>query len=478
MRRGADTFWRMKKLWKLQISKKNILLLIIFVEIFCFVVLSNNNTPSRSHTLLPKHIKPSKKPIDTGRYINLPLPNEVAPPECIMNGGKPVLHEADAKIVQFVGDWIDGNKRNYDSYPLPEIETIEGSFYFRVESYDYAKSPLLRAWNETFKIRDHQSIIDKHGSIWGSTGLEDEIIVKAMDHSNVTPAKIRILDPGKYTTFSTWASNNFGHFVHDHASKIAWMKALVTEDTKFILPVREDNKMPLNVLNIVDEKFVQERVVWVDMDETVHVSDGSLTVMIPKSHGPFPLGFPQTATVFTEYFRRWLEESHWSGALIPKNKGKVVYYKRRGSTKNRLLNAELEELLIQKVRDAMKKRGKSEKDLVIFTGKDENGQTLSLDEQFSIFSSASTVIGTHGSGLTNIIWMDPRCNSNHKPKILEICSSSRTPKVQGGSAWGYWWLFGSLPWIDYHQLYYAEGSTETNMLVDPVVFEEALNKVL
>lgn len=142
-----------------------------------------------------------------------------------------------------------------------------------------------------------------------------------------------------------------------------------------------------------------------------------------------------------------------------------------------MIESEQEKVLLKKIGEAMVKRGQSKDDLIIFNGKNENGDTLSIQEQFEIFSSADTAIGPHGSGLTNVMWMDPRCDSENRPKVIEFVSSDRTKDVQGGSIWGYWFLFGSLPWINYHQLYYTNLSSDAQVLIDPEVFEETLNNL-
>lgn len=407
-------------------------------------------------------------------------PNAVIPPKCIMNKGKPVVHENDPVLKAQIHGEIDEIKYEFDSHQVPDIETIGPSFYFETS---YTRAPgggrwpcVSRAWNETYKIIDDISVTHRGKEIWGAKGLSDELVRKAMDPNKRT-SKITILEPGKYATFSGWFAGNFGHYVHDTVSKIAWLKSLVSEDTKFILPHMELHE---KILRAVDEKFVRDRVVWIQYFETVFVQEGSLTVMKPKSNKPFIFGYPQTASVYTEQFRRWLEESHWSSnAFIQaENKDKIIFYRRKGSTPFRVLDDNLEALLIQKLLEVMKQRGKSEDDLIIFSGKDENGKTMSLDDQFRLFSSASVAIGPHGSGLTNIIWMDPRCNSKHRPKVIEFVSSPRTPDVQVGSLWGYWWLYGSLPWIDYHQIYYSENSTGETVYIDPQMFEETIKKVI
>eukprot|EP00913_Durusdinium_trenchii_P028877 g27075.t1 len=46
-------------------------------------------------------------------------------------------------------------------------------------------------------------------------------------------------------------------------------------------------------------------------------------------------------------------------------------------------------------------------EIMIFTGK-FNGETASFQDQYRIFNSAFLVLGPHGTGLSNILWM--RCD--------------------------------------------------------------------
>lgn len=47
--------------------------------------------------------------------------------------------------------------------------------------------------------------------------------------------------------------------------------------------------------------------------------------------------------------------------------------------------------------------------------------------------------------------------------------------MQFGQTTGYWTLYGTLPWIDYHNMFNAAGSTEEAVLIDTEVFEQVLN---
>jgi len=400
---------------------------------------------------------------------------------CIVNDGRAVAHDKDPKFEEKLNDAINFMKEQYDEHKMPIIETMEPSFYFlTTDPRNNGKNwpALSRAWNQTFAITDHESIVRGSSDIWGSKGLSDEFIRQAMNKDSDKPP-VRVLPSGKYVAFSGWYVGNFGHFVHDHVSKIAWLKSLVPDDTKFLLPYHELHE---TILKVVDEKFVTDRIVWVQYDETVHVTEGSLTVMKPRVNFPFTGGYPQTGTKYTEEFRKWLKEVHWDSSTSPPHKGgtegKVIFYTRKGTTVRRVIEEQLEKSLIEKTRKVMVEHGRQEDDLIIFSGKDEEGNTLSMQSQFDLFSSADIVLGPHGSGLTNVVWMDPRCLKKNRPKVLEFVSSERSPEVQNGSYWGYWFLFGSLSWIDYHQLYYTENSDDREVYIDPEIFEKVLDSML
>lgn len=183
-------------------------------------------------------------------------------------------------------------------------------------------------------------------------------------------------------SFSGWYIGNFAHFIHDHASKIAWLRQHFMnhdEHTKIILPYHEVHKA---VLAVIDQDFVRNRVLWINYEQTISAQSSSLIVMRPKSNAPFLSGFPQTATVYTESLRRWLQESHWmpsspNAQVI--NKRRVIYYTRWGGAMRRQMNKELESQVLFKTRDAMKKRGQNpEEDLIIFNGQDESGNTMAV----------------------------------------------------------------------------------------------------
>lgn len=400
------------------------------------------------------------------------------------HGGVPKIHDLDPDFVATHAEMLQGYKMDFDGYEMPDLVTVENSFYFRTlhpkEITGKNWPALSRAWNDSFVVVD-DPVVFPTGPVWGNEKKAEEARKKWSIHSDSNEEHVKmvkVLPPGDYATFSGWYVGNFGHFLHDHVSKIAWIKQYMpNKEAKFILPYHPIHK---SVLQAVDPKFEKNSVIWVSYDETVYVPEkGSLTVMISKDKKILG-AFPQTGSQFTESFRKWLEESHWSKrhGLKSKKSKKVIWYTRQGGTSRRLVHPSLESELIDMIRAKMNQYGRNPDDLVIFSGKDSTGETLPIQEQFKIFSEADTAIGPHGSGLANIIWMDPRCNAGIK--VLEMASSERTMHVQKGSIWGYWLLYGTLPWIDYHYVYYTENSDDNparGVFIDIQAFEEALDEM-
>ena len=440
--------------------------------------------------------------------------NQHGDPKCHPHDGIPITRDADHAFIMNYNNQIQSLKSDFDNHVMPDLMRVENSFYFRTLHPMHMTGrnwpALSRSWNDTFLVVDNDEFLPD-GPKWGTVDMVNDAramwsVVSPDDYSTTlipdllsqgtitkpavddspmlfhgitsdtttTSNNVRILPPGEYATFSGWFVGNFGHYLHDHVSKIAWLKSQVSSTTTFLLPY---HKLHYEIMNVVDEAFVKERVLWIEYDETVHVPEnGSLTVMIPHKNKPFT-AYPETGTIFTEHLRQWLEETHWTsmkeGRRDTNNNKKVIFYTRTGGTTRRIVEPSHEEEILSLIRSKMVQYGRNEEDLIIYSGTDGNGNTLSIKEQFDIFSQADTAIGPHGSGLANIIWMDGRCDSG--TKVLEFASSERTRNIQSGSHWGYYLLYGTMPWIDYNYMYYLEGSEENAMYIDLAVLEQTLD---
>lgn len=291
---------------------------------------------------------------------------------------------------------------------------------------------------------------------------------------------------GDHIFYVGWHNNNYGHFLQDQLPVIAWIKENIDVHIKFLLlyyPLHEE------VLNLVDPTFVAERVTWINKFDIVQVSVGFLSVFITQ--------VPSRNLQFIESLRRWL-----SGAtpMRPLNDKRIVLYYSRGGSNDthhgRIVDSNHENDIIKAIQHAMVRHNRSE-ELVVFNGQ-EKGKTMEIRHQFELFRSATAVIGPHGSGLANILWMAPDdyvhpfTNNDEipcikgRPKVLEFLLGPGSAHVHPPCFEGcaiqpysrtYYHLFSSIPWVEYHHILYASNSTRYVTFVSLEAFNSALDYI-
>jgi hypothetical protein len=139
----------------------------------------------------------------------------------------------------------------------------------------------------------------------------------------------------------------------------------------------------------------------------------------------------------------------------------VVFYSRTSNSTfhGRTASKEHEAYIIDIILTSMAEFKRPEQ-FVIFNGEDKNGQTLGFQAQYDVFRSANIVIGPHGSGLANILWMQPAVKCTKAPKVLEIMCTKDTTQVQPGCPGKtYWSLLGGVPWVKYYHMQLARNSS-------------------
>lgn len=332
---------------------------------------------------------------------------------------------------------------------------------------DEGPFPQASAWNEKFVVPNIST-----QTIW----------IDPDDADKDRPAD-RFLH-GNYVTFISWFTGNYGHFLHDHLPVIAWLREYLDPDVKFLLLYHPRHE---EILNTVDPTFVRERVEWVQRHELLQINDGTLTVMAAAT--------PYRNIRPIESLGRWLNDAR--PATHDTSKGTIIYYTRGGSSDTqhgRVVEPNHEANIIAAIRAKMAKYNRPE-ELVIFNGQ-ENGATMAIERQFQLFRSASTVIGPHGSGLANVVWMDasstpttkesadrtPSTTCTKRPRILEFLLGPDSAQVHPpceeceGIPFSrtYYHLFSTIPWVEYNHLLYAGNSTEATTYIDLTALDLAL----
>ena len=265
---------------------------------------------------------------------------------------------------------------------------------------------------------------------------------------------------GSYVGFHSWQSNNYGHILHDNHPLLAYLNATLNESYKFIMLNRPVIK---EIIKALDNNFY-DRIEWIENGEIVTV-DGNLIVPKPDH---YPCIMAKNLMSF------FLE---WSSRSLPKpvERNKIIFYTRRNTTNFRVLNAENEKEIVHSLKKFLADN-KVDGELVVFSGKDENGNTLPIDEQISIFRSAHTIIGPHGTGLVNVMW----CYFDDEPpvKLLEFCPGpvGYSSQVQHEFN-GYHNVLRGLP-LDYHIVLYEQRSTPEETFVSLDDFNVAIAEMI
>ena len=208
---------------------------------------------------------------------------------------------------------------------------------------------------------------------------------------------------GKYGFYTSWFTGHYGHFNHDFLPTLAYMRKVAMtaygDETRFILVEFWRSK---EVVKFMDPVFY-ERIDWISDNEVVKI-EGEVTYIEP-------LSIPEIAGhALMAYLREWMVEAHpFDQADFDANKH-VLYYDRVGSSgvnHGRVLDADHQKEIIIAIRKSMDKHGLGDQELVLFNGQNENGEALSPEEQFLAFRRASTLIGPHGTGFSNMVWTNP-----------------------------------------------------------------------
>ena len=260
----------------------------------------------------------------------------------------------------------------------PEIRMLPRNSYFAI-------------WNKTAYITVANSAWDRDGN-WVAAGDKGKIAPLR----NVSDTDEDVVLEGDWVGYTAFFEGVYGHFSHDWFPTLAYLRANMDPNVKFILLDRDNTKKELE---FIDKDFFQQRCFFVTEDQIVKVT-GNLSVVV-FDHIPYRMNFK-----LLNYARAWIEEKHprteKPRLVHPRaTQRSVVLYSRGFSSDvngrdRRALDLELEERVIAIIEEKMKKYKPSEK-FVFFTGQKDN-KTMNMGEQFETFRSASTIIGPHGTG--------------------------------------------------------------------------------
>jgi hypothetical protein len=296
-------------------------------------------------------------------------------------------------------------------------------------------------------------------------------------------------DGGDYVAFFSMFTSEYQHLLIDHVGYLAYLREQYRDrpEVKFLLLdcYNKQNSGALKrLLRKMDPEF-ESNVHWLPCDavrrctQKVTVTNGgSLTVVkhaVSTRHGALlQMARNWILDGYTTYYaskgfdaERTMQNRTTSAPILRT----IIYYTRRGHS--RAMAVDQEELILQEIQHMMQRFGRTE-ELVLF-----NGQ-MGIADQIDLFRSASMVIGPHGGGLSNIMWMLPGDDCESRPQVLEFATSPETSTVHDNGDdvskfdISFYTLMSMVPWVQWNQLFFTPPSTHAKTYIDLHDLRQAL----
>jgi len=349
----------------------------------------------------------------------------------------PTIHHPDPKMQNLYQDicnerFFHNKNFKFVDREYPRIDILKNGNYTIHEAGD---RPKQSAWNS-------QKIVLNIGP---RSGWIDPI--KKQADSILT---------GDHVAFCTWFNGNYGHTMHDSLPYLAWLKNKFP-DKQFIL---FDNPLNKKLIKFIDQDFYN-KIYWIKKNEVANIK-GDLIVSTPDMH---PCIMHKN---LMQHLMNWFSEK-----LTIKTKQKnVIYYDRSvGVDHGRILNHQCQSQILNTIRSWMSDN-QIEGELVLFSGTNNDGSRVSIQDQFDTFRGAHTIIGPHGTGLVNVMWSD--LYGNTPIKLIEFIPGNTGYSSQVQTPFqGYHNVLSYLP-IDYHCLLYEKKSTNRETFINIKDLKSAL----
>ena len=219
----------------------------------------------------------------------------------------------------------------------------------------------------------------------------------------------------------------YGHVLDYHLAQVAYLKMRRPPGCRYIfldtsaepsnngIPIRNGQPKgnPLaTVLEAVDPEFYS-MITWIPAGVVVRVNSNDLTISTHQQ-------------LFDPPIMRWGANKYlmqWLASLPYKSEDKIVIYANRvlgQAGHGRIMDTDHNNDILALIQSSMDKYGRQER-LVVFDGTTVDGdgtsRSMTAREQFELFRGATALIGTHGTALSNMQWMDL---TNQVPNILEF----------------------------------------------------------
>jgi hypothetical protein len=289
-----------------------------------------------------------------------------------------------------------------------------------------------------------------------------------------------LIVPIDYVVFAAPFFDQYQHLLLDHIGYLAYLRKTLPPQTRVVLfesQEQPEGERLRHIVNEVDSVFAK-RIEWVtceslrNCNQLVQVSNGGGKLRVLK-----PIVSTRHLSLLN-LARGWILETMPSHQQLGKEtRQRVIYYSRRRTDRDgndsdadvpasnkhmrgvRAMDQAQEQEILKLIQNIMRRFG-HDHELVVFTGQD-----MSFRDELMLFRSASTVIGPHGGGLANLLWLTPNQGVSdeggcpNRPKVLEFVTNAAVPDVHGGYCLtSYYTMFATAPWMEYHQVLFQPPS--------------------
>ena len=244
---------------------------------------------------------------------------------------------------------------------------------------------------------------------------------------------------------------------------------------EYIIQAKPAAALPLAHGIKTSRSTLLERIIFYPPGQVICSSATTLMPMHQQGYGGKGWRMPATVSLLNQK----AHDRHYHGRADAKarqqqqeekeERPKIVFASRNSATVlhgRKLVN---EEQVLASVRRMMEVHNRPE-DLVVYTG-----DGVGYDDQFHLFSTASLIIGPHGSAMSNVLWSRARPGCQSPVHVVEFVGSRISgPRIQD-EYHGYYRLEGSVPWVNYHMLTFQENSTKEHTSVDTRDVESVLS---
>ena len=251
---------------------------------------------------------------------------------------------------------------------------------------------------------------------------------------------------------------NYGHWIHDNAPAIiALLDILGTSVSWVALPYSQLSKEWLCWFN----PALLERIIYYSPGKVI--CSNSTTLIPLNKHGINTKDRRSPASI--SLLNQKAHDLHYQTVDFQQKESlKFIFASRNSKTVKhgrKLIN---EPQILDSIRQVMKLYNRSEEPIIY------DGDGVTFDDQFNLFSKAAIIMGPHGSAMSNVLWSRGHRGCQKPVTVIEFVAGMESgPQVQG-EYHGYYELEGAVPWVTYHMLTIQGNSTrkETSVSIRDV----------